>query len=352
MSDSKLPARDAADRVVSPFEQLAFARKVLSDYAAALGELGQRLGGEFCQACRMVLQLRGSVVVSGMGKAGLIGQKVAATLASTGARSHFLHPAEAIHGDLGRIGADDLVLLFSQSGETEEVVRLLPSLAEMNIPLIAVTSRRQSTLAQAATLVLELGPLKEACPLGLAPSTSAMAMLALGDCLALAVSRSRGFSPRDFVRFHPGGSLGMKLSRADEQMRPLAECRVASIEESVRDVLVRQGRPGRRTGAIMLVDSRGHLAGLFTDSDLARLFENRRDEALDRPIGEVMTSRPASVTAQTPLPEAVALLADKRISELPVVDSEGRPVGLIDITDVVALLPEEGRLPAPLARSA
>jgi arabinose-5-phosphate isomerase len=277
-----------------------------------------------------------------MGKAGMIAQKIAATLASTGTRSHFLHPAEAVHGDLGRIRADDVLLVFSQSGETEEVVRLLPSLAEFGVRLIATTARRTSTLGRAAHAVVELGPLQEACGLGLAPSTSTTAMLALGDALALVTSRMRAFGREDFARFHPAGSLGRQLSKVDEFMRPLADCRVASQSDAVRRVFVDHSRAGRRTGAIMLVDRAGKLAGLFTDSDLARLFESKRDAALDRPIREVMTLRPSTAPAGSMMLDAVAIMAERKISELPVVDRRGRPQGMLDVTDVVALFPEAG----------
>ncbi len=242
--------------------------------------------------------------------------------------------------------------MFSQSGETEEVVRLLPSLADFGVRIIAVTARRTSTLGRAAHVVIELGPLQEACALGLAPSTSTTAMLAVGDALALVTSRMRGFRREDFARFHPAGSLGRQLSKVDDFMRPLDECRVASQTHDVRQVFVEHGQAGRRTGAIMLVDKSGKLAGLFTDSDLARLFEHKRDAALDRPIRDVMTAEPSTVPAGSMMLDAVTIMAERKISELPVVDSRGRPVGMIDITDVVALFPEARlALPAAAAKS-
>ena len=202
-----------------------------------------------------------------------------ATLASTGTRSHFLHPAEAMHGDLGRLHPEDVALVLSQSGETEEIVRLLPSLVEFGVPIIAVTCRAECTLARAAAATIDLGPLEEACGLGLAPSTSTTAMLAVGDALALLVSRMRDFRREDFARFHPAGSLGRKLSKVEHCM-PVGPIRVASEGLTVRQVAT-LSVPGRRTGAIMLVDGSGRLSGVFTDSDLARLFENRRDHDLD-----------------------------------------------------------------------
>ena len=321
-------------------DQLRFARGVLLAESQAIRDLADSLDQRFCQAAQLLSDCPGSVVVSGIGKAGHIGQKLAATLASTGTPSHFLHPVEAVHGDLGRLRRGDVVLLLSNSGETEEIVRLLKFLREQQHPLIAMTGRPQSTLARAATVVLETGSHTEACAHGLAPSTSTAAMLALGDALALAVSRKRGFRREDFHRFHPGGNLGLRTSLVEERMRPLVECRVAQDEQTIRQVYVAVGRPGRRSGAIMLVDRAGRLAGIFTDSDLARLLENKRDAAMDRPINEVMTRAPRTIAAGAALGEAVELLALHQISELPVVDHGGQPLGLIDITDLLGMIPE------------
>jgi len=326
--------------VLSPFEQLRYARDILRTEARALNELSEQVDTQFCRAVELLYYCCGSVIVSGMGKAGLVGQKIAATLASTGTRSHFLHPAEAVHGDLGRVHHEDLVLMLSQSGETEEIVRLLPPLANFGVPLVAITGSRQSTLGQAADVALELGNVREACSLGLAPTASTTAMLALGDALALVVSRMCDFGPDDFARFHPGGSLGRKLSKVDDLMRPLAECRVARQEQTVRDMLVDLGRPQRRSGAVMVVDGRGQLTGIFTDSDLARLLERRQDQAIDSPIGTVMTPTPTIIRRGAAIRDAVNLLAECKISELPVVDSQNRPLGLIDVTDLVGLIPD------------
>jgi arabinose-5-phosphate isomerase len=328
-----------ASHLLTAFEQLRYARQILQTESRTLAQVAKRLDQEFCRAVEYLYQCRGNVIVTGMGKAGLVGQKIMATLASTGTPSHCLHPAEAVHGDLGRIHAEDVLLVLSQSGETEEIIRLLGPLAEFGVPIIAITARADSTLGRAATVTINLGLLEEACPLGLAPSSSTTAMLAVGDALALVTSRARGFGREDFARFHPAGSLGQKLSKVENHMRPLAECRVAPQDETVRQVLIRVGVPGRRTGATMLVDGRGRLAGIFTDSDLARLFERHRDADLDAPIRDVMTRNPLKTTAGSMMIDAVAVLAQRKISELPVVDAGGRPVGLIDITDVVGLLP-------------
>ncbi len=333
----------AATDVLSPFEQLHHARQVILAESRALAQVAKRLDSEFCRAAELLHECQGSVIVTGIGKAGLIGQKIVATLASTGTPSHWLHPAEAVHGDLGRIRRGDVVLIFSQSGETEEVTRLLPSLVEIDVPVVAITGQPRSTLARAATVILELGPLEEAGPLGLAPTSSTTAMLALGDALALVVSRLRGFSRSDFARFHPAGNLGYRLSKVEQHMRPLVQCRIARDDQTVRQMLVAVSMPGRRTGATMLVDAAGRLSGIFTDSDLARLFEYRRDHELDGPIGAVMTANPLRVAMGSMMLDAVTVLADRKISELPVVDADGRPAGLIDITDVVAVMPGDNR---------
>ena len=331
-----MPDRATELSALTPFEQLRYAREIIQLEADALGELCERLNADFLTAVSYVFQCETNVIVTGMGKAGLIGQKIAATLASTGTRSHFLNPAEAFHGDLGRIHKDDVVLVLSQSGKTEEIVRLLPSLATLDVTVLAITSDRQSPLGAAANAVLELGPLQEACALGLAPSTSTTAMLAYGDAIALVASRMRNFRKEDFARFHPGGSLGAQLAGVEQRMRPLNQCRVAKKQETLRDVLSTRAVEGRRSGAVLVVDTADHLVGIFTDSDLARLFESRRENALDRPIGDVMTLQPILVPAGSMLCDALAIMAERKLSELPVVDADTKPVGLLDITDLVS----------------
>ncbi|MEK6249907.1 MAG: KpsF/GutQ family sugar-phosphate isomerase [Planctomycetales bacterium] len=319
---------------LTPFQQIQYAREIIQLEAGALQRLAGRLNVDFSEAVRSIHTCPTSVIVTGMGKAGLIGKKIAATFASTGTRSHFLHPAEAYHGDLGCIHRDDVLLVLSQSGETEEVTRLLPSLASLEVSVLAITQDRHSTLGQSAAVVLELGPLQEACSLGLAPSTTTTTMLPYGDALALVVSRMREFSEADFARFHPGGSLGRRLSKVEEKMRPLAQCRQAPETETLRNVLIQSSLPGRRSGAIMVVDREHRLSGIFTDSDLARLLEDRADNALNHPIGEVMTPKPIIVPAGSAVADAVAIMAERKLSELPVVDEVGKPIGLLDITDL------------------
>jgi arabinose-5-phosphate isomerase len=336
---------------LSPFEQLRLAREIVRTEGQTLLALADRLGEEFCHAVALLASIRGSVIVSGMGKAGLIGQKIAATFASTGTRSHFLHPSEAIHGDLGRLHAEDVALVLSFSGQTEEIVRILPALRDLRVPIVAVTGQAESALARQAVITLDLGSIGEACPLGLAPTASTTAMLALGDALALVLSRMRGFSSEDFARFHPGGSLGRKLARVEDAMRPLTQCRVARHDQSLREALVDQSRPGRRTGALMVVDHAEVLVGIFTDSDLARLLEANRDAAIDGPLADVMIHSPATITLGELLSTACELLSRRKISELPVVDQAGKPLGLIDITDVVGIAPEDVQGPKSKVQS-
>jgi arabinose-5-phosphate isomerase len=218
----------------------------------------------------------------------------------------------------------------------------------MKVPIIAITGRADSSLGKGAQVVIELGPVQEACPLGLAPSTSTTAMLAVGDALALVVSQMRRFSAEDFARFHPAGSLGRKLSKVQSHVRPLDQCRIASDRQTVREVIVAASLPGRRTGAIMLLDDEGKLSGIFTDSDLARLFERRGDRQLDEPIRNVMTAKPCTVPLGSMMNDAVAIMAERKISELPVVDAQGIPVGLIDITDLMARIPGDALLGQPV----
>lgn len=333
------PSTARSSSPVFSVQPVRSARQIILREVEALSEMAARLDESFAKAVDLVRKCQGSVIVTGMGKAGLIGQKIAATLASTGTPSHYVHPAEAVHGDLGRIRAEDVVLVLSFSGETDEIVRLLPSVHDVGVSLIAMTGRPQSRLARCADVTLNLGPMREAGPLELAPSSSTTSMLALGDALALVVSELRGFTASDFARCHPGGSLGRKLAQVEDAMRPLEQCRVASELLTTRQVIVEVGKPGRRTGAIMLTDAAGKLTGIFTDSDLARLFESRREAALDEPIRESMTQHPTAITIGAMLSDAVRNLVDLKISELPVIDDTGKPCGLIDITDVVSLLP-------------
>ncbi|MBY0396257.1 MAG: KpsF/GutQ family sugar-phosphate isomerase [Thermoleophilia bacterium] len=337
-TDASAPA---ASEALSEAEGLAFAREVLRIEAEALRLVRDRLGVSIARAADLIYRGGGSVIVTGMGKAGLVGQKLAATLASTGTRAFPLHPAEAVHGDLGRIRADDVVIALSQSGETEEVVRLLPALRRLGAIVVAITERPGSSLGRAADLCIALGPLEEACPLGLAPSASTTAMMAVGDALALLVSRLRDFRAEDFALYHPAGSLGRKLARVEDVMRTGRQLRRSAPDRTVREALVARTGPRRRTGAVLIVDEDERLLGIFTDSDLARLFEQRREADLDRPIGDVMTRNPVQTAVGAPLGDAVAAMQARKISELPVVDRAGRLAGLVDLTDLIGLVPAD-----------
>jgi arabinose-5-phosphate isomerase len=323
------------------FEELREAREVLRLASHALAELSRRLDSRFCEAVTLLRRCNGAIVVTGMGKAGLIGRKIAATLSSTGTRALFLHPAEAVHGDIGCVHADDVVLALSNSGETEELCRLTPLLKRIGTPIVAMTSRGTSTLGRAADVTLELGSIAEAGQFGLAPTTSTTAMLGLGDALALVVSRARGFTRDQFGRLHPAGNLGRQLQSVSELMRSGDQLRIADETATIREVFVGMRKPGRRTGAVMLTDSNGRLSGLFTDSDLVRLLENRRENEMDLPIAGAMTSHPKTITTEAPLTDVITLMSRHHISELPVIDDQGRPIGLIDITDLITLMPEQ-----------
>lgn len=322
-------------------ESLDFVREALRIEAKALNLVRSRLDASIARLASLIWRRPGGVIVTGMGKAGLVGQKLAATFSSTGTRSISLHPADAVHGDLGRVRHDDVVLALSQSGETEEVLRLIPAIRRIGAPLAAITERKDSTLGRRADLCVELGPIEEACPLGLAPSASSTALMAVGDALALCVSRLKGFRAEDFALYHPGGSLGRRLGKVDEIMRTGRHVRTARPDETVRSVLVRLGGARRRSGAILVVEADDRLLGIFTDSDLARLFENRREGWLDRPIADSMTVDPVRAVSGATVAEAVDALKRRKLSELPVVDRSGKLVGLIDVTDLIGLVPAE-----------
>lgn len=332
--------------LATPLERLRFVREIVTREAEVLQQIGHSLTLDAVEAAQWTAETQGMVVVTGIGKAGLIGRKLVATLASTGTPAQFLHPSEAIHGDLGVVRRDDLVWVLSNSGRSDEVLQILPALRQQARALVALTADNDNPVAAAADCVVCLGKHREACPLGLAPSTSTTAMLAVGDAIALLASQLRGFSQHDFARFHPGGSLGKKLTNVEQLMRPLAECRLAPQTSTVRETITSTAAQGRRTGAVMLVDQEGRLAGLFTDSDLARLLESRSEDRLDGSIDQVMTRNVQTVHAGARLGDAIAVLAGRKISELPVVDAAGRPVGLLDITDVVSLSePQQDTLP-------
>ncbi|HEX5052499.1 MAG TPA: KpsF/GutQ family sugar-phosphate isomerase [Planctomycetota bacterium] len=313
------------------------AREIVEREAAAVRQVAERLGPPFLSALDMILGLRGRVVTAGMGKAGFIAQKISATLASTGTPSIFLHPAEAIHGDLGRIESGDLLLAFSKSGETQELLVMLPHVKAVGVPLVAITQDRSSTLGRHSDLVLEIGPIDEAGPFGLAPSASTTAMMALGDALALVVQEGRRFGPDEFARFHPGGDLGRRLMRVGELMRqgernPRVETG-ATVLQAIEVMTRTPGRPG----ATSVVDRDGKLRGFFTDGDLRRLIERGLANPRESRIDDAMTRNPRSIQPDTFALEALALLHQFAVDQLPVVDGEGRLLGLLDVQDLLNL---------------
>jgi len=333
----RLPGRRNGATATAKRKRLERGAEILQQAAQAIHALAESIDEDFLVAVDKLLAMRGSLIVCGIGKAGLIGRKLASTFASTGTRAHFLHPAEAVHGDLGRVGPNDVVLMLSNSGATQEIVRILPFMVRKSAGVIAITSGANSPLARVADIALVLPPCREACLHNLAPSTSTTAMLAIGDALALVVSEAREFGMQDFAELHPGGALGRKLASVDEIMRPKSDCRVSASQSSIRTMLMEVSRPGRRTGAVMLVDSAGRLEGIFTDSDLARLLEQRRDNDLDKPISELMNRTFSAIQSGARLSDAIDIMVQRKISELPVVDTQDHPLGMIDITDVLGL---------------
>lgn len=320
----------------SPRQDLVdYAREVIRAEAEAVSQLSARINGAFARAAEMVLACSGRVVVTGMGKPGFIAQKLSATFASTGTPSLYLHPAEALHGDLGRLVPGDLVLALSNSGETDEIVRLLPSIRRLGAPIIAITGGAKNSLADAADVVLEIGPVPEACPLGLAPTASTVALLAMGDALAMAVQHRRGFSPEQFASLHPGGALGRQLLRVREVMRTGARNPTVRSNVPLRETAAVMTRTEGRPGAASVVDAQGKLVGIFTDGDLRRLVQLGEMD-FSRPVSSVMGKTPRTVSPDDLAQTAAELMRATQVDQLPVVDSDGRPVGLLDVQDLLA----------------
>jgi arabinose-5-phosphate isomerase len=313
------------------------ARELLRHEADTLREVADRLDASFLRAVERLwtcAQADGRVGVSGVGKSADIAQKLVGTFNSTGTRAYLLDATRAVHGDLGMVHARDAVLVLSHSGESEEIVRLLKPLRLMAASVIAITGNEAGTLARQSDVAIVYGTVAESL-FNLAPSTSAVVAMSVGHALALALCERRDFTHDEFARYHPAGSLGFRLASVEEHMRRGAELRVAKATDSVREVFARARHTGRRTGAVLLLDGDGRLAGLFTDSDLARLFERRADDCFDGPVSAVMTRSPLTIGRTARMAEAVDLMRARKISELPVLDDDGRPVGLLDVTDLI-----------------
>lgn len=316
---------------------LAQARETLRIESEAVARLLDRLDDEFVRAVEALLSMRGRAIVCGIGKSGAVGRKLAATLASTGTPAYFMHAAEAVHGDLGMINLDDLAILITNSGETEEIVRILPLIKRRGAGIIGIVGRRDSTVGRAADIVLDASVEREACPLNLAPTSSAIAELALGDALAMAVMAARGFSADDFGATHPGGQLGKRvLLRVEDLMHGGDDNPMLNLDSTVEEALLAMTNAAVR-GSVAIVDENGVLRGLFTDGDFRRLMqkETDRNAVMTRPISEVMTRNPTAVPLGTLAIEAVNLMDEREFDNVPVVDEAGRAVGMLDIQDLM-----------------
>lgn len=311
------------------------ARKVLSIEAQALLRLRDGLDDAFTTAVERILSCPGRVVVTGMGKSGLIGHKISSTLASTGTPSFFLHPAEALHGDLGMIKASDLVLALSNSGETEELVRLAPYIKRIGAVLVAVTGNPRSSLARAADLHLTVAVDQEACPLGLAPMASTTAQLALGDALAAALIERRGFQSEDFARLHPGGKLGKRLMRIRELMHAGREVPRVNPETPMKDVLYEIS--SKKLGMTVVVDGEDRLRGILTDGDIRRLIEREGGAFLHQTAGEVATPHPLTISPDAMAVEALGVMEGRKVTSLVVTDGEGHVQGVLHLHDLWGL---------------
>ncbi len=310
---------------------LTLARKVLQTEAAAVLALVDRIDARFERAVELVRGCRGRVIVTGMGKSGIICRKIAATLSSTGTPAFFLHPAEAVHGDLGVIQADDVVIALSYSGETEELTRVLETIKRIGSTLIAITGEVASTLGQAADVALDCRVSEEACPMNLVPTASTTAALAMGDALAMAVLVDKGFQPEDFANLHPGGKLGKRLMRVSQLMHQGDALPVVKLHTTMKDVIYEMSRKG--LGMTAVVDAGGRLAGIITDGDLRRKMGGSTD-ILSLTAQDVMTANPVTIGPSTLAVEALAALEHRKITSIVVIDAEHRVEGVVHLHDL------------------
>ncbi|MEM9413133.1 MAG: KpsF/GutQ family sugar-phosphate isomerase, partial [Planctomycetota bacterium] len=316
------------------------AERVFDSEITAIQTTRKHLDSNFETATRLILESRSHLVVSGLGKSGLVGQKLSATFASTGTPSHFLHPTEAVHGDLGRIRLGDVVLLLSYSGRTEEVSALAAILRQDDVPIISISKSPVSQLGQLSDAALAVGDIEEACQHGLAPTSTTTAMMALGDALAIAVSTERNFSADEFGRSHPGGTLGKTMMPIKDfiRFRVGENVIVGHCETTVKELLEKGESLSRRCGAILISNSTtGQLKGILTDSDLRRSLISHGTEILNQPIKRIMSKNPVCMERNLPLKEALQIIRERRLDELPIVDKEGIPVGVLDVQDLIAL---------------
>jgi arabinose-5-phosphate isomerase len=308
------------------------ARRVLEIEARALSELVERLDQSFVRAVEILYACRGRVVVTGMGKSGLIGQKISATLSSTGTPSFFLHPSEALHGDLGRLVRHDVLVALCYSGETVELLRLLETVKRLAIPLISLTGNLTSTLAQASDAVIDVGIRQEACPLGLAPTASTTAMLAMGDALAMALLEKRGFDEADYAALHPGGDLGVKLRRVESVMHTGDQLPRVGPRTPMSDVIYEMSKKG--LGHTAVTGQSDLLLGIISDGDLRRLFQREGNRALDLKAEDAMTRNPVTIGREELATKALNLMETRKITSLLVVDAQGKLEGVVHIHDL------------------
>ncbi len=314
---------------------LDIAKEVLQIEADAIKALTKHLDGNFEKAVNLLLDCRGRVIVTGMGKPGIIGRKISATLASTGTPSLSMHPAEAVHGDLGMVVKDDVVIAISNSGETEELKKLLPTVKKIGAKLIAFTGNLKSTLAQHSDVALYVGVAKEAGPIALVPTASTTAALALGDALAIVLMQKKGFKPEEYAFYHPGGSIGKKLLlKVQDIMRRGKEAPIVGVDTLVKDVLL--AITEARAGAAAVVDADKRLVGIFTDGDLRRIIDRAPDITSQR-VSQVMTKTPLTISPDRLATEALRIIKERRIDELIVVDAKGHPLGVVDEKDLLGL---------------
>lgn len=310
---------------------LSIARKVLQTEAAAVLALTDRVNDEFARAVDLLCRCTGRVIVTGMGKSGIVCRKIAATLASTGTPAFFLHPAEAVHGDLGVIQSDDVVIAMSYSGETEELTRVLETLKRIGAPLIALTGDVRSTLAQAANVALDCSVSEEACPMNLVPTASTTAALAMGDALAMTVLVEKGFKPEDFANLHPGGKLGKKLMRVEQLMASGDALPVVQLHTSMKDVIYEMSR--KKLGMTSVLEKDGRLAGIITDGDLRRKM-GVNTNIMELTAKDVMTTNPVAIPQNTLAVEALAMMEQRKITSIVVIDTDYRVEGVVHLHDL------------------
>lgn len=312
---------------------LKTAKEVIAIEAQAIKDLARKLDQNFIKAVDLIIKCSGRVVVAGMGKTGIVGRKIAATLSSTGTPSIWMHSAEAVHGDLGQVTRDDVVIVISSSGETDETTSLLPLVKKIGSKTIAMTGNLKSSLAKYSDVALDVGVKKEGCPLGLAPMASTTATLVMGDALAACLIVRRGFKKEDFAFYHPGGSLGRRLLlKVEDIMRKGNSYPCMTADKSVKDVLL--SITNKRCGSACVIDKKGKLVGIFTDGDLRRHLEGDVD-ILNKKVKNVMTKNPERIQKDKLAVDAFSLLQERKIDELPVVDQKGKSVGLLDIQDLL-----------------